>query len=73
MPSKASYRRELADLVKKRGGILDQTTGNHFMVRMAGCPPIYCSSSPRNPSRTLANVEAMLRRFKRQAAQVPES
>lgn len=62
MADRHDYRRGLVKLVQSVGGTLEVTNGGHYVIRVDGCPPMFCSFSPRIASRTLANVRARVLR-----------
>jgi hypothetical protein len=61
-PATSEYRRRLAGLAREHGYQLEKTSGGHYRLLRPDKPPIVAAFSPRFPTRTLANLRALIRR-----------
>lgn len=62
MSSKDQFRKEMHQVAKQRGWDIKYSGGGHFKLTR-GKNTVVASSSPRNPSMSLANTIARMKRY----------
>jgi hypothetical protein len=60
--SKIRWRRDVEALAKLRGWAIEPTKAGHFKLKL-GDHVVIAAGSPRNPSRSMANMMARMKRY----------
>lgn len=60
--SKIRWRRDIENLARERGWVVEPTNGGHYRLKR-GPHVVIAPSSPRNASRTMANTLALMKRY----------
>ena len=67
--AKNYFRREIVEIAQNLGWSVEMTTNRHFRLTKYE-KSVFTSSSPRNPSRTLANTLAEMKRIENAQSRV---
>lgn len=67
--AKNYFRREIIEIARELGWSVEMTANRHFRLMKHG-KSVFTSSSPRNPSRTMANTLAEMKRIENAQSRV---